>query len=370
MKYENADLTYLLISYLKITDVKRLTKLRQLHDEIGDFFNELPSLKAEYEREFGEEFTQKTFELIENKPFFEKELNRYYNEGIVLVDYDDSRYPERLKQIHNPPVLLYAKGDLSLLESENTIGVVGPRKITDYGINSTKIFVEAFVKADITVVSGIAIGTDGLAHRETLRLGGKTIAVLPCGQNLVYPSQNADLYRAIAEKGLRISEYPLDLGVAKYTFAGRNRIINGLSDALFVPEAAKGSGTAITMSHAVSEGNTIYAVPGSVFSKESELTNEYINSGKARMASDPDVVLKGYGLGLKKEIVELTDAEMQVVRILKGGETHFDDLAEKSGLSASELLVAISAMECQGVINSNGNYYILNKNKKYKGKTK
>lgn len=186
-----------------------------------------------------------------------KELSSNYT---TLISAD---YPASLKEISCPPFVLFYYGDLSLVNSK-CIGVIGKRCPSDYGKEATKLMVGDLVKENYTIVSGMALGIDALAHQSALNNTGKTIAVLGSGIDYCYPRQNKAIYQTMKNKQLVISEYPGNLVPKKVNFPRRNRIISGLSESILVIEANKRSGTMITVGHALEQGKDIYCVPGRI----------------------------------------------------------------------------------------------------------
>ena len=277
------------------------------------------------------------------------EMNK---KGIVAVTQDSEYYPSALKEIYDPPQVLYCKGDLSLLNDEKErIAVV------------TKEFVSAFAKAGICVVSGMARGVDSVAHRVALEEDGKTIAVLGCGADVVYPPENEELYESIVKNGLIVSEYPPSTPPHAFRFPERNRIISGLSKGVLVTEAGAGSGSMITADLAIEQGRDIYVVPGSIFSDTSKGCNEKIKELQAAAVTTPEDVIGVRESRAEKEdlAIQLTLEQARIISILEECESaHFSELLAKSGLSVNELTALLSEMEIYGFINKlSGNFYAL-----------
>lgn len=180
---------------------------------------------------------------------------------IKLVTIQDANYPEKLKHIYNPPKVLYALGNKTIL-NKTSIAIVGCRKCSEYGKRVSYKFAQELAKRDIIVVSGFARGVDTYAHQGTISVNKETIAVLGCGLDVIYPAENKELYKQILQKGgAIITEYPLGTAPLKQNFPARNRIISGLSDGVLVIEARQRSGTLITVEHALEQGKDVYAVP-------------------------------------------------------------------------------------------------------------
>ncbi|HVW84801.1 MAG TPA: DNA-processing protein DprA [Bryobacteraceae bacterium] len=211
--------------------------------------------------------------------------------GAELIPLDDERYPEPLRQIYDPPPLLFARGRTELLSSV-CLGVVGTRHPTPYGVNATERLAGDLARAGMTIVSGMARGIDTAAHKACLAAGGSTIAVLGCGVDVVYPSENKKIAAEIASKGLIVSEFPMTATAFPQNFPLRNRVISGISCGLLVVEGAQYSGSSITARLAIEQGREVFAVPGNITSRMSWGPNLLIKQG-ARLVQDwNDVVVE------------------------------------------------------------------------------
>lgn len=197
-------------------------------------------------------------------------------------------YPEGLKKITCPPFVLFYYGDLSLL-NENTIGVIGMRAPSEYGKQVTEDISADLADNDFVIISGIALGVDTIAHNTSIKNGGKTIAVLGCGIDYCYPTQNYSLYEELKNNHLVISEYPGTLAPSKWMFPARNRLIAGLSDSIVVTEAKENSGTMITVGFALENGKEVMAVPSNVNGAQG--CNTLIKQG-AELVRDIDDILE------------------------------------------------------------------------------
>ena len=206
------------------------------------------------------------------------------------INISDDNYPVKLKNIYAPPITIFAKGDISLLNSKS-IAIVGSREPSKYGIYVAEKFSKELSKEGITIVSGLARGIDTFAHVGALSSFGKTIAVLGSGIDVVYPKENAKYYREISEKGLIISEYIVGTAPESKNFPQRNRIISGLSDGVLVVEARKNSGTMITTDFALEQGKELYVIPGNITSNLSAGTNNLIKEG-AKLVTDVYEILE------------------------------------------------------------------------------
>lgn len=219
----------------------------------------------------------------------EVELARLEKVGGSVICYGDPLYPQTLKQLVDPPPVLYAIGDISLLHNP-CVAIVGSRSATGYGKRIAYSLAYDLSRYTINLVSGLALGIDAESHRGMLAGKGATIAVLGCGLDVVYPRQNIDLYRAIAKDGLILSEYPLGTRPDGFRFPARNRIISGLSRGVVVVEAARKSGSLITAQMALDYGREVFAVPGQVDSFKSEGTHWLLRQGAKLVQKGDDII--------------------------------------------------------------------------------
>lgn len=214
--------------------------------------------------------------------------------NIKLINIFDKEYPENLKYIYDPPITLFCIGDISILKNIS-IGIVGTREPSSYGKKIAFDFARNLSEKGITVVSGMARGIDTCAHLGALEVNGKTIAVLGSGVDIVYPSENINVYNSIAKKGLIISEYIVGTKPEAQNFPLRNRIISGLSQGVLVVEAKKKSGTMITTDYALEQGKELYVIPGNITSENSEGTNNLIKQG-AKIVTEINDILEDFNV--------------------------------------------------------------------------
>lgn len=208
--------------------------------------------------------------------------------GISYVSFLDSHFPKPLQEIYHSPAGLFYKGVLP--SWDRAIAVVGARKASPYGKNACRTLVKGMVAAKVVIISGGATGIDSIAHRAALEGKGQTVAVLGCGLDKVYPKENEKLFQEIIENGAILSEYPLGMAPLSGNFPARNRIISGLSKGVLVVEAALRSGSLITAELALQEGRDVFAVPGSIFSEQSQGTNHLIQEGACLVMAANDIV--------------------------------------------------------------------------------
>jgi DNA processing protein len=207
------------------------------------------------------------------------------NTGAQLITFHDPRYPQHLREIFDPPLLLFALGKPELLAS-HSIAIVGTRRPTPYGIAASERVSADLANAGLTIVSGMARGIDTAAHRAALAAGGDTVAVLGCGVDVLYPAENRKLYQEIAQKGLLLSEFPMGAPAYPQNFPIRNRIVSGISLGVVIIEGAQHSGSAITAKLAMDQGREVFAVPGNITSKMSWGPNLLIKSGGAKLVQE------------------------------------------------------------------------------------
>lgn len=290
-------------------------------------------------------------------------ISRLNREGVNYVSIIDDEYPDQLREIYDPPIVLFCKGDVSVLKTR-CIGVVGTRTPTRYGQKVCDSFAREFARSGLTVVSGFARGVDSIAHKAVVDSDAPTIAVFACGLDTCYPSENRGLYDAIiAHGGLIVTEYPLGVKPLQYHFPERNRIISGLSEGVFLPEATLKSGSLITARLAIEQGKDLFVVPGNINSPESEGTNKLLQEMPHAFVLAPEDVFDRLGVKQVKretEVVELNMAETMIVDALHDREMHFEELLEISGLGAGELNTLLMNLQLNGIIEeTGGNHYAL-----------
>ena len=272
----------------------------------------------------------------------------------TILKISDALYPPLLREIKNPPQLLYCAGDLSLLKTR-CVAVVGSRKITAYGRRIAAKVAGRLAACGVTVVSGMAIGIDGISHRSALDAGGKTIAVLGNGLDVMYPAANRDLKKDILRTGLLLSESPPGTRGTKFTFPQRNRIISGLSEATVVIEAGLNSGSLITAALANEQGRPVYGVPGNIDNVTSLGVNMLIRDGAQPLIAADDLLADlqvDRSAVVQQELKSVTGAEEQQILALlaRGSEVTVDQLAAMTGLTAGRINGLVSVLEMKGLV--------------------
>ena len=266
---------------------------------------------------------------------------------------EDDIYPQCLKEISNPPLKLYYKGNLDLLKDERLIAVVGTRNPSSYGKLCCEYMVKKMTSANITIVSGFAKGIDSIAHKTSLLAGGKTIAVIASGLDIVYPASNLSLYREIEEKGLIWSEYEAGVKPFKFNFPQRNRIIAGLSKGTIVVESKDRGGSLITADLALEFNRDVYAVPGDVFSEYSKGCNNLIRDSKAKSLSNINELLDDYSWKIEEKNInnKYTQNQLLILNSLSS-EKNLDNILMETKIEQTEILAELMTLEIMGAIKS------------------
>ena len=285
---------------------------------------------------------------------------------IKQVSIEDKNYPESLKNIKNPPKVLYYRGSF-IKEEEKLFAIVGTRIPSDYGKEVTLKISSELAESSITIISGMAPGIDSIAHKAVVEKGMRTIAVLGTGldEESIYPKDNIGLSREIIENGgCLISELPPGTRGSKFTFPKRNRIVSGLSSGVLVVEAKEKSGSLITAKYAKEQEKNLFAIPGSIFSSNSKGTNSLIKEGAKIVTSTNDILetLDISDVELKGNLLIEDADEKLIINQLKEESLDINKIIEKTGLSPSAVATKLALMEISGTIrNLGGNTYALNR---------
>lgn len=278
--------------------------------------------------------------------------------GVEVLTLVDERYPRLLRHIPQPPPVLYVHGELQLVD-ELAIGIVGTRRATAYGSDMARRFARELCEAGVTVVSGLAVGIDTHAHRAALDAGGRTIAVLGSGLDVLYPPRNRKLATEIVERGALLTEHPLGTQPDARHFPARNRIISGLSRGVLVVEAPERSGALITSSFAAEQGRDVYAVPGSALSPSSAGCHQLIRDGAALVTSarqileDLDVQSSQAAVQTRLEL-PASDGERILYELVGAEARHIDELCRASGLTIQATNGALLGLELKGLVRQAG----------------
>lgn len=291
----------------------------------------------------------------------DEHMERIYKNNIKVLTINDDLYPAFLKNIHDPPIVIYVKG--TLIKEEKAVAVVGSRSASSYGLKMAEIISSELAKCDITVISGMARGIDSSAHIGALKSGGRTIAVLGCGLDITYPPENYKLMRRIEESGCVLSEYVPGVAPFSQNFPARNRIISGISMGVVVIEANEKSGSLITADFALEQGREVFAVPGNLSSPNSIGTNKLIKDG-AKIVTCIEDILEEINVFRNTTINIFEQKELEKARIFKDLDPderilaeclfsepmHIDAIIEKSGLGIKTINAILVMLELKGCI--------------------
>ncbi len=284
----------------------------------------------------------------------DREVERLVRAGITLIDRENPAYPPSLRHIPSPPPLIYVRGALSDVDAWS-VAVVGTRQPTSYGREVTRRLTTGLVESGVTIVSGLALGIDSIAHTAALDAGGRTLAVLPCGVDIVYPERHEHLARRIASSGALISEFPPGTRPTPQLFPVRNRLISGLARGVLVVEAGAKSGALITVEYALEQGRDVFAVPGPIFSPRSEGTNQLIRTGAGLVTCAGDI-LEALNMSVAASQQEVRTAlpddpvEMAVLALVGYEPLHIDDLQRRTSMTVHEVSAALAVLELKGFV--------------------
>ncbi len=296
----------------------------------------------------------------------QRELEKLERLRIRVITWKDKSYPPLLREIEDSPPVLYSYGKLTEAD-QFALAVVGTRNSTTYGRQVTERIVTDLVKGQVTIVSGLALGIDTIAHTAALEAGGRTIAVLACGLDIIYPPTNRGLARRIVEsgQGALVTEYPLGVQPEGGNFPARNRLISGLSLGVLVVEAPEKSGALITADRALRQGREVFAVPGSILSSRSAGVNKLIQDGARPVTGVKDIV-EALNLFLVPQHIEMqavipdNDEERTLLKLLSHEPCHVDELIRGSGLATTIVSSTLMMMELKGMIRQvGGMQYVL-----------
>lgn len=313
-------------------------------------------------------------ENVANKIIFERDKldlellwEKILIEKIGLITIFDVDYPKLLKEIYNPPILLYLRGAFEPRD-EFAVAVVGTRKVTSYGAQVAGDIARPLAKNGVTIISGLALGVDTLAHEAALDVGGRTIAVIGSGLDWrsIYPIENRFLAERIVDAGgMIISEFPLGMPPLKQNFPLRNRIISGLSLGTVVIEAGESSGALLTANIALEQNREVFAVPGSIYNRNAVGPNELIKKGAKLVSGAPDI-LESLNLNMAASFVEAqkisadSPEEEKILQFISKEPIHVDDLVRQTGLASPAVNATLVLMEMKGKVkNLGGQMYVI-----------
>ena len=390
-------LKWVWLTTLQGMTAEKITSLLNRFDDIDEIYNE---------KEDGfkgiELIRQRDIKALSNKDtsYAKKVIEETKKCGAYIITYDSADYPDKLRCLSCPPYVLYAKGTLKLTDRMCTIGVVGTRKLNDYGIEATRKLSFELAREGFTIVSGLATGADAVAAKQSLRAGGSTIAVLGCGIERDYPKENHVLREYIEKFGLVITEYPPGTKPLPANFPLRNRIIAGLSECVLVTQAPERSGALITARYANDMGKEVFCVPAGIFDFDSAGNNKLIKMGATPVTNANDITElykndlaefvtkeirselfvskqkpKGFSVivdkikekvikpSIKDEKYKDLDETQKVLMeiIIENEKISVDELIRKTNIAPAKIGATLSMMEMTGVVKKlPGNFYVVN----------
>ncbi len=315
------------------------------------------------------------FTKFRSKFDYEKEIKKIKEKNIEIIVQEDEAFPESLKNLSDAPICLYVRGNINLFVADSvplsgtpatiSFAIVGTRMPTPYGIQITQKFAYELATAGFIIVSGMAMGVDAIAHQAVLAAKQKTIAVLGCGVDIIYPAINTNLYwQIIKNEGLIISEFPVGHTVMPGLFIARNRLISGLAKGVLVVEGLEDSGSLITARYAAEQGKEVFAPPSPITSAMAAAPNKLIKQGATLVTSTADII-EAFGLQIlpiKKQEVEknLTAEEKIIFDALQYKPMQVDEIVLEKKFTVEKVLNILSVMEINGLVekNSEGKYQI------------
>jgi len=294
----------------------------------------------------------------------DREVEQLARAQVQVLTWANSNYPATLRHVYNPPPVLYVRGHVEKRD-EWAVAIVGTRQASAYGKEAAHTFSAGLARVGVTVVSGLARGIDAEAHRACLDAGGRTMAVLGCGVDVIYPQHHARLAAEIMEHGALVSEYSLGTQPQAINFPPRNRIISGMSLGTIVVEADASSGALITAGFAGEQGREVFAIPGSIFAKSSRGTNRLIQSG-AKLVTGVTDVLEELNLTMVSEqaqaqaVLPENETEAVLLRHISGEPVHVDELGRAVSLPIAQVSSTLALMELKGMVRQvGGMHYVL-----------
>jgi DNA processing protein len=290
----------------------------------------------------------------------EAEIAKVERVGAWLVTLTDAHYPSNLRKLPDAPAVLYVRGSLQA-EDERALSIVGTRKSSTYGRDAAHYFAKQLAGYGVTIISGLAHGIDSVAHRGALDGKGRTIAVLGCGIDRIYPTNNQKLAQDIIQNGALISEFPIGTPPEARNFPRRNRVISGMSLGVLIVEAPEKSGAMITAGVAAEQGREVFAIPGNIFSPSSGGTNRLIQDG-AKLVIDIADILDEFNIvhnniqtrAVTEKIAPASGNEAHLMEFLSADPIHVDDLVRMTGLPVATVSSTLTILELKGLARAIG----------------
>jgi len=365
----NKEELYYLLLFNRVSNYSSRKKLELLkkYNSYENIFKNLDEIRNIYGKplKIGD-FTLNNKNLVQKDRVIKGEIDFYEREDIFIIDYLSSQYPEILRQIFDPPIVIFVKGNIDILKNQAILAVVGSRKATNRGLTSAYNIASALSELEITIISGLAKGIDSFAHKGALNGIGSTIAVMATGMDRVYPQANSNLLAEISKKGVVLTEFPLGTPPLRYNFPKRNRIISGLANATVVVEASRKSGALITAQYALEQGRDVLAFPGKAGSEFFSGNNLLIKQGAYLVENSLDILdILGKGNKNTKELVGLnknsklvySNIENDVLIIIGDDITSLEDIIKKLTYPISSLISTLIMLELKGVIKQRAGKY-------------
>jgi DNA processing protein len=349
-------LDFLELTFIKGIGLKTLNKLLKEYSSPSHIFSlDFKTLEESFGKSVAERILYRDKSIRKQA---ERELLLAEKKRIEIIPITDPKYPRLLKEIPDPPIVLYAKGNINLL-NHPSISIVGSRNHSTYGRVVTQKFSSELAKDGINIVSGMALGIDGIAHRSALDVKGFTTAVLGSGIDVIYPLENKRLYFQLIENGCVISEFPLGTQPSKWTFPQRNRIIAGLSYGTIIAEASEKSGALITAKYSVDYNRLVFSVPSNINNPFGRGNNLLLKEGAFPLTEKEDIYNELPFLKQEASIsmdnqIELTPEETKIVSLV-ATPTHMDKLLELMDIDFDRLMEILIELEVKDIIkNENG----------------
>ncbi len=350
--------------YPSSSKVRKIIKLLDIYGSFGNIWqlnhNELASNML-----FSEKFVR-NYTIAKNNINPEGLLKQHFQENNHIYHYFNQDYPNQLRQIHNPPLILFCNRPIIQTDFDNTLAIVGTRQPSNYGQNMAKLFAQDLIAHNLTIVSGMANGIDSICHKCVIDNQGKTIGVLGNSLNICYPANQIALYRQMLTSQLLISEYPLTTLPKPFQFPERNRIIAGLAMGTLVIEAPAKSGSLITAKLAFEQNRQVFAVPGNVDNDLATGTNLLIAKNIAKLVNSARDILEELNMEMNIQSAKisginhlnLSSEELEVLNCLNDQALHFDSLCHKLGLNSAKLASLLTILEINGFVDKlPGNNY-------------
>lgn len=358
--YSKEEKVLIWLSIFDSISLKKLHQLIGLYPSVLDLWQNWECDKTRL-LDIVDEVTYDKMSFARDENFINNYIKNFDDQGIKFVSILSDAYSKMLSETISPPVMLYCKGDVSLLNSP-CLAVVGTRRCTRYGKDVTAMFTREIAKAGITIVSGLCDGVDSVAHSTCLEVGGKTIAVLGGGLNNIYPATNTPLAENILScGGLIISEYKPNVKPQRYYFPARNRIVAGISQGVLITEATEKSGSMHTKEYALENNRDLFVVPGRITDIYSKGCNMVIKNCQSSMVLDPDEIIRSFGKESSKSSVvveQLSMEEQMIIDALKSDEVHYEELVSRLKIEPKRLSTLLMRLELKGVVQKlPGNYY-------------